>query len=130
MSEDLTKRLRDHAGLLRRMDAVAPNPQTSEPTAKLLDAAATEIERLHEIYISAVNGRRDMRAALREERDTGWVVEGAWSDPSEPQYWCGSSLWSSNNLQALRFARRHDAQQAADAMCAGMNVRICEHVWL
>jgi hypothetical protein len=30
---------------------------------------------------------------------------------------------------AIRFAREHDARQAADAMLDGMNIRICEHIW-
>lgn len=59
----------------------------------------------------------------------GWVIEGAWSDPSTPEYWAGSSLWMADSLCAIRFAREHDARQAADAMLDGMNIRICEHAW-
>lgn len=59
----------------------------------------------------------------------GWVIEGAWSDPAEPQYWAGSSLWMSDHMCALRFAREHDARQAASAMLDGMNIRICYHEW-
>ena len=49
MSEDLmalTKRARDQAGLLRLFDKHAPNPQSHEPTAKLLEELAATIERL------------------------------------------------------------------------------------
>lgn len=59
----------------------------------------------------------------------GWVVEGAWSPVSNPEYWNGSSLWSTDPYKALRFVGRRDAEQAAGLMCAGMNIRICEHGW-
>ena len=58
-----------------------------------------------------------------------WVIEGAWSDPAAPQYWAGSSLWMGDHMCAIRFAREHDARQAASAMLDGMNIRICEHIW-
>lgn len=61
--------------------------------------------------------------------ETGWVIEGAWSSPGVPEYWCGSSLWSADHMSALRFAREIDAQRAAEMMHAGMNVRITEHMW-
>ncbi len=59
----------------------------------------------------------------------GWVIEGAWSETSRPDYWVGSSRWSTDHAKALRFARKQDAQQAADLMLDGINVRICEHQW-
>ena len=58
-----------------------------------------------------------------------WVIEGGWTDIYKPEYWVGSSAWSGDHMRALRFARRQDAQQAADLMLAGVNVRICEHAW-
>lgn len=60
----------------------------------------------------------------------GWVIEGGWTSIDKPDYWVGSSAWSEDPLRALRFARRQDAQQAADLMLAGVNVRICEHEWM
>lgn len=62
--------------------------------------------------------------------ESGWIIEGAWSSTGSPEYWVGSSAWSSDHRRALRFSRRQDAQQAADLMCAGLNVRICEHIWV
>lgn len=62
--------------------------------------------------------------------DYAWVIEGGWTSINKPDYWVGSSAWSENPLRALRFARRQDAQQAADLMLAGVNVRICEHEWM
>jgi hypothetical protein len=58
-----------------------------------------------------------------------WVIEGGWTSIDKPDYWLGSSAWSQDPLRALRFARRQDAQQAADLMLSGVNVRICEHAW-
>lgn len=62
--------------------------------------------------------------------EAAWVIEGAWSETSRPDYWVGSSAWSTDHMKALRFARKRDAQQAADLMLDGINYRICEHVWI
>lgn len=59
----------------------------------------------------------------------GWVIEGAWSHVQSPDYWIGSSAWSTDHERALRFARKLDAEQAAARMLDGVRVRICEHVW-
>ena len=58
-----------------------------------------------------------------------WLIELTASEPSAPQYWAGSSLFSGNIEMALRFAREEDALRAAMMMLDGMNVRICEHGW-
>ena len=58
-----------------------------------------------------------------------WLIELAASEPSAPQYWAGSSLFSGDLDMAIRFARRTDAERAAMMMLDGMNVRICEHGW-
>jgi hypothetical protein len=67
---------------------------------------------------------------MQTVNELGWVIEGAWSPPSTPEYWAGSSAWTSDHMKALRFARREDAEQAAYLMCTGLNVRICEHAWV
>ena len=59
----------------------------------------------------------------------GWVIEGAWSETSRPDYWVGSSRWSTDHTKALRFARKLDAERAASLMLDGVRVRISEHVW-
>lgn len=72
----------------------------------------------------------ERRAMKRESgEESGWVIELAASEPCSPQYWAGSSLWVPEHLKALRFARKQDAQQAADFMLDGMKIRICEHGW-
>lgn len=59
----------------------------------------------------------------------GWVIEGAWSHVTKPDYWQGSSAWGQDPDLALRFARKLDAERAASMMLDGVRVRICEHVW-
>ena len=59
----------------------------------------------------------------------GWVIELEASEPSAPQYWAGSSLWSGDHMMAIRFARKVDAERAAMMMLDGMNIRIAEHGW-
>lgn len=86
-----------------------------------------EVQR--ERYLAAQEITR-LRAQPSPREEHGWVIEGAWSDPATPQYWAGSSLWMSDHMCAIRFAREHDAEQAASAMLDGMNIRICEHVWI
>lgn len=117
MDADTEQPQRDIAKLLREILAEQQTDGRGRfPVGrKLLWDAAREIERLR------------TQPSPREEH--GWVIEGAWSDPAAPQYWAGSSLWVSNHMGAIRFAREYDARQLASAMLDGMNVRICEHVW-
>ena len=60
--------------------------------------------------------------------ESWWVIEGAWSPVHKPDYWVGSSAWSQDYNNALRFARKQDAEQAAATMLDGIRVRICEHI--
>lgn len=66
----------------------------------------------------------------------GWVIERADSSAAEPKYWAAgqvdaarSSAWTSNHMQAIRFARELDASRVADRIMKGIDVRICEHGW-
>ena len=70
--------------------------------------------------------------------ETGWVIERADSPTSEPKYWCAGMLdantfsaWTSNHMQAIRFARRIDAERLCERLMNPKNisVRICEHQW-
>lgn len=64
-----------------------------------------------------------------DQHASGWVIEGAWSPTNQPDYWVGSSAWSTDPYKALRFATQQSALQAAELMCSGVNVRICAHEW-
>lgn len=64
-----------------------------------------------------------------DQHVSGWVIEGAWSPTNQPDYWVGSSAWSTDPYKALRFATQQSALQAAELMCSGVNVRICAHEW-
>jgi len=73
--------------------------------------------------------------------ESGWLIEHGESEVSAPQYWCAgayfqnghdptqSSAWTQNHMEAIRFARKEDAQKVANRMMRGILVRICEHVW-
>lgn len=99
------------------------------------DTISDRKELMREAWLQAwSNGyhhKLDMEIALERESsaESGWVIELAASEPCSPQYWAGSSLWVPEHLRALRFARKQDAQQAADFMLDGMKIRICEHTW-
>lgn len=68
--------------------------------------------------------------------ESGWLIERADSSPAEPKYWAAgqreaerSSAWTSNHMEAIRFARKDDAEKVANRIMAGIDVRICEHAW-
>lgn len=44
-------------------------------------------------------------------------------------YWAGGTLWSPDNLDAIRFARRIDAERAARYLPEHPNYTIEEHAW-
>ena len=57
-------------------------------------------------------------------QETGWVVESSVSEPSRPLYMAGLNKWTVDNLKAVRFARKEDAEKFALK-----NDRVCEHSW-
>ena len=97
--------------------------------------AADEIDRLTERLAGAyasVNLLTEMLEAKAPQEATGiydsaWVIEGMWSSTACPEYWVGSSAWSSDPYKALRFASKQSAQQAADMMLVGINHRVACH---
>jgi len=66
------------------------------------------------------------------EAESGWLIELGRSPVSAPEYWCGSG-WSTDHMQAVRFARRIDAERTAagwdDEPAPETPYRICEHGW-
>lgn len=60
--------------------------------------------------------------------ETGWVIEQYIG--SVLHYWTGAPRcpWSDNNLSALRFARRADAECMQAWYCDGLG-RVAEHMW-
>jgi hypothetical protein len=65
---------------------------------------------------------------VREGEETGWVIERADSEPSRPMYYAGFD-WSYDNLKAMRFARRQDAELMSRYMFPGEPHRIADHMW-
>lgn len=60
--------------------------------------------------------------------ETGWVIEREDSEPSRPMYYAGFD-WSCDNLKAIRFARRIDAETMCRYMFPGEPHRIADHMW-
>jgi hypothetical protein len=64
-----------------------------------------------------------------------WVIENEESEGSRPEYFTGRlarALWWSNpgdHQEALRFARKQDAERLAKSLDGARNHRICEHGW-
>lgn len=61
----------------------------------------------------------------KTQSETGWVIERGDSQPARPLYLAGPNYWSFDNLEAVRFARKEDA----DKFKQYANDRICEHAW-
>lgn len=72
---------------------------------------------------------------MREE--SGWVIERGDSDASRPFYWGGACGWTYDNLCAVRFARKEDAESVETTLrwererkgFQPHNNRIAEHGW-
>lgn len=66
--------------------------------------------------------------------EIGWVIEHRRSPGYEPEYWAGNG-WSKNNLRAIRFARKVDAERARDGFEEDDPLpdeqphRVAEHGW-
>lgn len=63
------------------------------------------------------------------DEETGWVIEREDSEPSHPMYFAGKN-WSYNNLEAIRFARKGDAETVCRYMFPGQPHRIADHAWV
>lgn len=64
----------------------------------------------------------------------GWVIERGKSPVYAPDYWIGNG-WSKDNLKAIRFCRKEDAERTAsgwdedDYLPGDLPHRIAEHGW-
>ena len=48
---------------------------------------------------------------MSKSETTGWVIEHRNSEVSKPYYFAGPGKWSYNHLDAVRFARKEDADK-------------------
>ena len=60
--------------------------------------------------------------------ETGWVIEREDSEPSRPMYFAGVN-WDYDNLKAVRFARKIDAETMCRYLFPGEPHRIADHMW-
>lgn len=73
----------------------------------------------------------DAALPLPADDEAAWLVERFESGMSEPKYWAAGhpaqmSAWTSNRQQAIRFARRIDAERVTKCIMSDIGVRICE----
>jgi hypothetical protein len=68
--------------------------------------------------------------------ELAWLIEHGDSATSEPRYWAAgqtdanrSSAWTFNHMEAIRFARKVDAEKVVRRIMKGVPVRIAEHGW-
>jgi hypothetical protein len=61
--------------------------------------------------------------------EIGWVIECYAT--GRIAYWAGPQLWSWEHLEAVRFARKEDAERVArHPSCQGIpTLRVTEHMW-
>ena len=77
-----------------------------------------------------------LQRELADKNESGWLIERGDSDPAAPKYWAAgqreaerSSAWTSNHMEAIRLARREDAEKVAKRLFPSIAVRIAEHGW-
>lgn len=87
------------------------------------------------VKVGDLRRAREALAALSADTGAGgdqfaWVIERGDSEVSAPKYWTGSA-WSSDNLKAIRFVRRDDAERVRlfALETATPRHRVCEHGW-
>lgn len=62
--------------------------------------------------------------------ESGWVIEHRASPGHSPAYWAGNG-WSVDNLMAIRFVRKIDAERARNGFDDefALEHRVAEHGW-
>ena len=63
----------------------------------------------------------------RATDEIGWVIEEGEPNRPTPLYWAGSG-WSYINTDAVRFARRVDAERVAATL--NEKTHVAEHMWM
>lgn len=121
---DLVTLARHVAALTAQLEAErATGDETARHVSRLLDHLARETAR--------ADAAEKEAKALREV-ETGWLIERGDSEVCAPLYWGGVHGWTTDNLKAIRYARREDAQAEADwsESEATYKARIAEHQWV
>jgi len=84
----VTAQLTNKTLVYRLRSAGKRMPEAEIDGGALMNEAADEIERLERLYIQAVQGRREFRQALRDEREEkrGIATEQYWKDKQGDEY--------------------------------------------
>lgn len=65
--------------------------------------------------------------------ESGWVIEHQRSQLSAPEYWGGGYDWYPDNMKAIRFARKVDAERVRSTLDMDDYDpelhRVCGHSW-
>jgi hypothetical protein len=74
-----------------------------------------------------------MKSDQMQKTEYGWVIERGDSTVDAPTYWAGPvnhglNTWSQNHMDAVRFARKDDAERVAPYLGDGHH-RVAEHGW-
>jgi hypothetical protein len=71
--------------------------------------------------------RSDRLQTLESADETGWLIELPRENDS-PRWWDGGA-WTTDHLEAVRFARRQDAERVMLKQHYGLGVIALQHVW-
>ena len=133
-----------HAGYRAALEAAA---KKADEAAAFADRLPSETDHEKSSAGGAAALARDIANAIRAlpvpeeagvelDDESGWLIERADSSAAEPWYWAAgqrdaerSSAWTQNHMEAIRFARKDDAEKVARRLFKDIEVRICEHGW-
>jgi hypothetical protein len=132
-------------------------PETSDPQVSDQELLVANVAQIRQrgtaaLRVSAEHYLWIWSEINRAQQQRGWLIEAGWSDPSKPEYFCGSydpwkagdaeghhdafdrpqwpfAQWTTDNLGAVRFVREADARCVAASIPGQPDVRICEHSW-
>lgn len=102
----------------------------------MADITKTEADEI--VQAVSDNFARALADIMGRERKSefAWLIELGDSPASQPLYWSAGipakgppTNWHPDHLEAVRFARKQDAEKVATALAGGVSVRICEHGW-
>jgi hypothetical protein len=109
-----------------QIEEIAKGPFTHARTAALI--ADLRLAKKTYETLAIINDGLIADAKRRRGGGSGWVIEREDSEPSRPMYFTGIN-WDYDNLKAVRFARKEDAQTMARYMFPGEPHRIADHMW-
>lgn len=113
--------------VLRFLDRVAASGRAD---GRWFSIGRTDIEKGFMAVNRSVFQPARVTIADTSSDETAWLIEDGLSEPSTPRYLASVGRWTSDNLKAIRFARKQDAEALVDAGGLGAGYfRVAEHAW-